>query len=646
MDNVPAEVVSKRNRVEQSCDSTRRNTTRRNTTSRIQLPMDLVCPVLERLPLIDVLRAKLVSHAWNSGADAVLSSKPHSRLLKSPWLLLPPKRDGEGGYTSYPNCAGSDSYRIMNLEENMVYDLKKSTADLISEFACIGSSHVWLILSDYTTLSPFLFNLFTEARIQLPSFKTLLGISEIEEDGGGKILWKGKWMIQAEVELRRCFVSRVLLTAEPTGGDYAVVLLLDSGDLIYYKNGDISWTPFYDSGFPPRTVVEDIMCYENKLHVLTVDGAIYTWDLGSDGEGGYTSYPNCAGSDSYRIMNLEENLVYDLKKSTSDLISEFACIGSLHGWLILSDYTTLSPFLFNLSTEARIQLPSLKTLLGISEIEKDGGGIREILWNGKWVIRAEVELRRSFVSRAFLTAEPTGGDCAVVLLLDSGDLIYYKNGDISWTQFYDSGFRNRIVVEDIMCYENKLHVLTVDGAIYTWDLGSGYPENKIYNGYAAPNGRFWRPNCFISRVYLVQSGGEILLVARNVLIARNVLVARNALEEDDHDITTEIFDVYKLDLEGRKWVEVETLGDDRSLFLGQNQSVSVSTEDFSRCKGNCIYFTHDHFLTLLEISEMGMGMDMGIYSLKDRKISPIFEFPSETLLEFSLIPCWLIPSSC
>ncbi|GLU19318.1 hypothetical protein SLE2022_355750 [Rubroshorea leprosula] len=437
MDNVPAEVVSKRNRVEESCDSTRRN-----TTSRIQLPMDLVCPFLEQLPLIDVVRAKLVSHDWNSGADAVLSSKSHSRLLKSPWLLLPPKRDGEGGYTSYPNCAGSDSYRIMNLEENMVYDLKKSTADLISEFALIGSSHGLLILSDYTTLSPFLFNLFTEARIQLPSLKTLLGISEIEEDGRGKILRNGKWVIEAEVELRRCFVSRAFLTAEPTGGDYAVVLLLDSGDLIYYKNGDISWTPFYDSGY-----------------------------------------------------------------------------------------------------------------------------------------------------------------------------------------------RNRIVVQDIMCYEKKLHVLTVDGAIYTWDLGSGCPENKIYNGYAAPNGTFRRPNCFISRVYLIQSGGEILLVARNLLV------------EYDDEIVIEIFDVYKLDLEGRKWVEVETLGDDRSLFLGQNQSVSVLTKDFSRCKGNCIYFTHDdHVLNPLDGSELDMGM--GIYSLKDRKISPIFEFPSETLLEFSLIPCWLIPSSC
>ncbi|GLU19317.1 hypothetical protein SLE2022_355740 [Rubroshorea leprosula] len=439
MANVPAEVVSKRKRVEESCDSTSRN-----TTSRIQLPSDLGCSILERLPLIGVIGAKLVSHDWNSWADAVLSSKSHSRFLKSPWLLLPPKRHGEGGYTSYSNCAGSDSYCIMNLEENLVYDLKKSISDLVSEFACVGSSHGWLILSDHTTLSPFLFNPFTEARIQLPSLKPLFGISDIEEEYRGicKILWKGKWVFVSKVELRRCFVSRAVLTAEPTGGDYAVVLL-----------------------------------------------------------------------------------------------------------------------------------------------------------------------------------------CR----FESENLIYYKNGDISWTPFYDSGFSNRVELEDIMCYENQLHVLTVDGAIHTWDLESGCPENEIYNGYAAPNYTFQRPNCFIHTVYLVQSDGEILLVARNVLIAGNVL------EEDDHDFITElIFDVYKLDLEGRKWIEVETLADDRSLFLGQNQSVSVSTEDFSRCKGNCIYFTQG--------TEMGIGM--GIYSLKDRKISPIFEFPSETLLEFSLIPSWLIPSSC
>ncbi|GLT91997.1 hypothetical protein SLE2022_098560 [Rubroshorea leprosula] len=430
MANVPAEVVSEGNRVEESCDSTSGN----------ELAVRLV---LERWPLIQVLWLKVDSPDWNSAADAVLSSEYHSRLLKSPWLLLPPKRHGEGGYTSSSNCAGSDSYRIMNLEENSVCDLKKSISDLVSEFACVGSSHGWLILSDHKNLCPFLFNPFTEVWKKLPSLKPVFGISDIEENDGRmcKIFWKGRLVIQSKVELRRCFVSRAFLTAEPTGRDYAVVLL-----------------------------------------------------------------------------------------------------------------------------------------------------------------------------------------CR----FESEKLIYYKPGDSSWTSFYDSRVSDRVELEDIMCYENKVRVLTVDGAIRTWDLESGCRENGI-NRYAASNHTLQRPDCLNYKVYLVQSDGEILLVARNVL------------KENDHDVTTETFDVYKLDLEGRKWVEVQTLGDNRSLFLGQNQSVAVSTEDFSRCKGNCIYFTHDnYFSNLLKGSEMGMG----IYSLKDRKISPIVEFPSEPLSEFSLIPCWFIPSSC
>ncbi|GKU94010.1 hypothetical protein SLEP1_g7552 [Rubroshorea leprosula] len=284
-----------------------------------------------------------------------------------------------------------------------------------------------------------------------------------------------------------------------------------------------------------------------------------------------------------------------------------------------------SPF-----TEARIQPPSLKYLFSISEIEEDDRGRCKILCEDEWLIVTKLELRRSFVSRAFLTAEPTG-DFAVVLLCyyNTEELLYYKNGDSSWTLFYNSGLPNRIVLKDIMPYETKLHVLTTGSAIHTWDLESGYPENEIYNGYAAPTDTFQRPNCFIYRVYLVQSDEEILLVARNVP------------EEDNHDITTQIFDVYRLDLEGQKWVEMETLGDGRSLFLGQNQSVAVSTEDFSSCMGNCIYFTHDNaYFGLLT------GSEMGIYSLKDRQISPIFEFPSETLPVFGPVPRWLIPISC
>ncbi|GLT45005.1 hypothetical protein SLA2020_188730 [Shorea laevis] len=62
-----------------------------------------------------------------------------------------------------------------------------------------------------------------------------------------------------------------------------------------------------------------------------------------------------------------------------------------------------------------------------------------------------------------LTAEPTGGDFAVVLLCyynNTEELLYYKNGgDSSWTQFYEMGVPNFIECCDIMCCGNNLYVL-------------------------------------------------------------------------------------------------------------------------------------------------------------------------------------------
>ncbi|GLU19323.1 hypothetical protein SLE2022_355790 [Rubroshorea leprosula] len=92
----PAKNVSKRSRVEETGDSTTGNTER-----RIELPADLFCPIMEWLPLVDVFRASRLSRLeLYSSASSVLSSKSYTRFLKSPWLLLPPKQHGEGGYTS------------------------------------------------------------------------------------------------------------------------------------------------------------------------------------------------------------------------------------------------------------------------------------------------------------------------------------------------------------------------------------------------------------------------------------------------------------------------------------------------------------------------------------------------------------------
>ena len=61
-------------------------------------------------------------------------------------------------------------------------------------------------------------------------------------------------------------------------------------------------------------------------------------------------------------------------------------------------------------------------------------------------------------------------------------------------------------------------------------------------------------------------------------------------------------------------VEVKNIGDD-ALFVGDNQSIFISTSDFSDCEPNSIYYTDD-YITAHEYIPDG-PIDMGIFNLKD-----------------------------
>ncbi|GLT63791.1 hypothetical protein SLA2020_363270 [Shorea laevis] len=68
---------------------------------------------------------------------------------------------------------------------------------------------------------------------------------------------------------------------------------------------------------------------------------------------------------------------------------------------------------------------------------------------------------------------------------------------------------------------------------------------------------------------MVESRGEILVVVR-------VMVDEKREFKNDYLGVTKMFQVFKLDVVGNKWVEVNSLGD-RSLFLGGNHSISIAT---------------------------------------------------------------------
>ena len=78
------------------------------------------------------------------------------------------------------------------------------------------------------------------------------------------------------------------------------------------------------------------------------------------------------------------------------------------------------------------------------------------------------------------------------------------------------------------------------------------------------------------------------------------------------------FDVFRLDEEGKKWVELTDLGE-RVLFLGDDCAFSASAKDLNLGRGNCVAFRDD-----------GLGFNrvlngMGVFRLDDGKISPLSE---------------------
>lgn len=131
-----------------------------------ELSNDVIENIFQRLPVLDLVRTKVLSSYWKSFAESLLASRFH----KTPLLLLPPGDDN--CFTNY-SFGYTERWRLVNLQENMVYPLKKTTSNLLMKFPCIGSSYGWLILLDSRTLTPFLLNLFTEEKIELPSLKPL-----------------------------------------------------------------------------------------------------------------------------------------------------------------------------------------------------------------------------------------------------------------------------------------------------------------------------------------------------------------------------------------------------------------------------------------------------------------------------------------
>ncbi|KAG9442793.1 hypothetical protein H6P81_018647 [Aristolochia fimbriata] len=139
------------------------------------------------------------------------------------------------------------------------------------------------------------------------------------------------------------------------------------------------------------------------------------------------------------------------------------------------------------------------------------------------------------------------------------------------------------------------------------------------------------------------SSNENILPADEGVDAEDWVVdGENGSDWQDHPLPldnsmpckTLFFSVYRLDIEGKRWVKTFSL-DDRAFFLGWNASFSVSASSF-RCKANCIYFTDDFKEERYHVT--GERYDNGVFSLRDNSIEPVFPQNVDTIMP---APGWL-----
>ncbi|KAK2985315.1 hypothetical protein RJ640_024311 [Escallonia rubra] len=283
------------------------------------------------------------------------------------------------------------------------------------------------------------------------------------------------------------------------------------------------------------------------------------------------------------------------------------CVGSSQGWLLLLDEEA-NPKLFNPFLGSRVQLPPKETFPDIVSVsKKDESDDSQFMVTYKYrnslvtISMTVKELQQCLVSKAALFKD-------VVIVIDGleSKLSFFKNGDDKWTEL-DHGGRHKPYTD------------------ITWKTSRG-----LYS----------------SRFYLVESAGDVLLAARFVgeFVRHDgvpVCEADLLTDEDTQPLVcpykTLWFQVYRLNIDENRWEEVADLGG-RSLFLGGNQSVSLSAEEFS-CEPNSIYFTDDYWERMNEDYLYG-GHDLGMFSLESGSITPFYPCDSGRI---EPPPVWVVP---
>jgi hypothetical protein len=212
-----------------------------------------------------------------------------------------------------------------------------------------------------------------------------------------------------------------------------------------------------------------------------------------------------------------------------------------------------------------------------------------------------------------------GADSFVAI--GSGELTFWRrSGGEEWSK--RSVAAGGHLLDGIMSVANcngRFYILDMEGYVFLVDATAPpplriekVPAASLFDRFAPP-----RPAHVTEYGHLLESGGEVLFV-RRVLASKEYREIPFCRHGADEHLSVVGFEVYRLDVEGRRWTEVRKLAGDRALFVSPTSSFSVHSSETEGFRSNCIYFVDKKGYCAQ--CNRDDGNTWGVYSMEDRKL--------------------------
>lgn len=221
--------------------------------------------------------------------------------------------------------------------------------------------------------------------------------------------------------------------------------------------------------------------------------------------------------------------------------------------------------------------------------------------------------------------DDNGNDFMLLTIHVSGKLAVFKSENRAWTIIHDmpSPF------DDVILFKGHFYAVDNNGRTVIVDSSSidlNVTANPVFGG---------------DKKLLVESCGELLLVDMYLSIETE---GGGFLEEYFEHLAyymkerTVRFKVFRLNVEGKMWVELESL-DNRVLFIGDDCAFSASACDMlSEFKGNCVFFADTYGNG--EENEAAGVQGIGLFEFDSGNIGSLTNYPEYNKL-FWPPPRWI-----